>query len=165
MSLTLRQWYLASPASWASSANFPVGERLPAVPSGQVSSSLPTAVLSVGRLSKPHVPALSPPLRQETHNSAWGVQDCSADPVCSSHFFLLRRPAAAFPSDCLKRLFCSSWFPCGGPFLSVGISFHLQLPVEVAGPFQFSFLFFSFLLSNLVVWGFFLSFAVSQVFC
>lgn len=73
-------WHLASPASWAASANLPVGERLPAVPSGQRSSSRPTAVPSLGRLSRPHAAALSPPLRQETQSSAWACRTAALTP-------------------------------------------------------------------------------------
>ena len=42
-------------------------------------SSHPTAVLSQGSLSKPHFPARSPSLYQETHGSGWGAWGCSMD--------------------------------------------------------------------------------------
>ena len=110
------------------------------LPTRQVSSSQPTAVLSRGLLSKPQSQG-SVRLCAKTHNSAWGVRDRSADPACSSLpcppqtscRVPLRPPGARFLLQLvsLQRA-----------FLSVGISFRLQLPVEVDVPFQFSFLFF-----------------------
>ena len=78
------------------------------LPSRQVTSSQRTAVLSLGLLSKPHISGLSPPLRQETHNSAWGLQDRSADPACSSSFAL---PSA----DQLLRSPLTPWSSCSAP--------------------------------------------------
>ena len=48
----------------------------------------PTAVPSLGPCSKPHFPAPSPPLHQETHDSVWDVQSCVVDHVHSSYFVL-----------------------------------------------------------------------------
>ena len=54
----------------------------------QAISSLPTAVPSLGPLSKPHFPARNPPPHQETHNSGWGIQGCGMDHVHQSHSVL-----------------------------------------------------------------------------
>ena len=68
------------------------------LPSLQAVSSQPTAVPSLGPLSKPRFPAPSPPPHQETHNSSWGAQGCGMDhvhrsyPVLPSTDLLLRSP-------------------------------------------------------------------------
>ena len=50
--------------------------------------SQPTAVHTLGLLSKPHFPVLSPPLQQETQNSGWGGQGCGTDHAHSFSFVL-----------------------------------------------------------------------------
>ena len=51
----------------------------------QAASPLPTAIPSPGPPSKPHSPAPSHPLHQETHNSGWGAQCCDTDHTHRSH--------------------------------------------------------------------------------
>ena len=124
-------------------------------------ASQPTAVPSLGLLSKPHFPAPSPALYQETHNSGWGVQRGSMDHEHSSYFVL--------PST--DQLLCSPLI-MKGPFLSQWVSllggrfFELQDPllslssppgVLVPSHFLFSFFLF-FLLSYPVALEPFLSF-------
>ena len=50
--------------------------------------SQPTAVPSLGLRSKPHFPALSAPPQQETHDSGWDAQRCSADHARRSYLVL-----------------------------------------------------------------------------
>ena len=54
------------------------------LPSPQAVSLQRTAVLSLGLLSKPHVPAPSPWARV----SVWDMQGCGLDPLCRSHSVL-----------------------------------------------------------------------------
>ena len=54
----------------------------------QAVSSQPTAVPSLGLLSKPCFPAPSLSLHQETHDSGLGVQACGKDRAHSSYFVL-----------------------------------------------------------------------------
>ena len=127
----------------------------------QADFSQPTAVPSLGLLSKPHFPAPSPALYQETHNSGWGVQRGSMDHEHSSYFVL--------PST--DQLLCSPLI-MKGPFLSQWVSllggrfFELQDPllslssppgVLVPSHFLFSFFLF-FLLSYPIALEPFLSF-------
>ena len=58
------------------------------LPSPHAVSSQPTAVLSLGLLYKPHVPAPSPCLHQWTHISGWGMQGCGIGHLCRSHSVL-----------------------------------------------------------------------------
>ena len=69
-----------------------------------------TAVPSLGLLSKPHFPAPSPALYQETHNSGWGVRGSSTD---HEHSSLSCRPqtSCCVPLWSRKVPFCPSGFP------------------------------------------------------
>ena len=58
------------------------------LPSPQAVSSQPTAVPSLGLLSKPHVPVLSPHAQWWTTVSASGVQCCGMDNLGRSHSVL-----------------------------------------------------------------------------
>ena len=105
-----------------------------------------TAVPSLGLLSKPHFPAPSPALYQETHNSGWSVQGSSTD---HEHSSLSCRPqtSCCVPLDHERSPSVPVAFPTGRVLLWVaGTSPHLQLPTRSAGPFPFP-LFFLFFLS------------------
>ena len=77
--------------------------------------SQPTAVHTLGLLSKPHFPVLSPPLQQETHNSGWGAQGCGTDHAHSSSlFYLLQTMPCVIPlrspeGPSLLELISSLW--------------------------------------------------------
>ena len=58
------------------------------LPAPQAVSSHPTAVPSLGLLSKPHIPAPSPCAHQWTPVSGWGVQGCGTGHLCKFHFVL-----------------------------------------------------------------------------
>ena len=81
---TMASWFYGSPGFlhkhswlWISSLLSP-----------QAVSLQPTAVLSPGLLSNPHIPALSPCVHWQTHFPVWGVQGCGADHLCRSHSVL-----------------------------------------------------------------------------
>ena len=90
------------------------------LPASQAVSMQPTAVLSPGLLSKPHVPTPNPCVHQWTHVSGWGAQSCGKDYLCRSHSVL---PAT-------DQFLSSLWAP-EAPFLSQLISPLLtKLPQE-----------------------------------
>ena len=77
-------------------------------------SSHPAAVLSLGLLSNPHVPAPSPHVHWWTHVPGQGTQDCGMDCLCRSHSVLpakdrpfhypLTAPVAPFLSQLISLL-------------------------------------------------------------
>ena len=56
--------------------------------SPQAVSVQPKAVLSLGLLSKHHIPAPSPYQQWQTPVSGWGAQGCDIDYLCKSHSVL-----------------------------------------------------------------------------
>ena len=113
VSLALRQWRLASLASWASSANFPGW--------GAPSCRPVRFPLHSRQQSSPGVCSPNPSLRAQSasaprHTTQPGACRTAALTPRAVLCPALRRPAAAFPSDPLELVFCSSWFPCRGLF-------------------------------------------------
>ena len=80
------------------------------LPSPQAVSLQPTAVPSLGLLSKPHVPAPRPCAHQRTPISGWGSQGCGTDHLCRSHSVLpatdqlLHSPPTAAEAPILSQL-------------------------------------------------------------
>ena len=113
--------------SWLWSSSFP---------SPQAVSSQPTAVLSPGLLSKPHVPAPRPCLHWQTHVSSWDMQSCDLDPLCRSHSvlpatdWLLHSPLRSQSSPSVP-----ADLPAGeGASPDAGTCSLLQLPPRGVGP-------------------------------
>ena len=105
------------------------------LPSFQAVPSQPTAILSLGLLFKPHVPAPSPCVHQRTLISGWAMQGCGMDHLCRSHSvlpatdWLLSSPPSPRSSPSVPDL------PVGeGASPDVGTSPHLQFPARGAGP-------------------------------
>ena len=131
----------------ASSPSISVRRAPPSLPFLQVVSSQPTAVLCLGLLSRPHIPASSPCLQWWTPSQAgWAGQGS----VPCIHVSLC--PAA---TDCCHVLFpqrmrlpfCLNWAPPVRVFPRYGDLSFLQTPPRVAGPIPLPFLFFFLLLS------------------
>ena len=81
----------------ASSTSIPVYRTPPSVPSPQDVSSPPTAVLCLGLLSRPHIPAPSPCLQWWTPSQA-GWAGLGQQPLYRSHCVLLPQTVAVFSS-------------------------------------------------------------------
>ena len=144
----------------ASSPSISVRRAPPSLPFLQVVSSQPTAVLCLGLLSRPHIPASSPCLQWWTPSQAgWAGQGS----VPCIHVSLC--PAA---TDCCHVLFpqrmrlpfCLNWAPPVRVFSRYGDLSFLQTPPGLQAPSHFlscSFSFF-FLLPCLAQQESFLSF-------
>ena len=111
----------------ASSPSIPVCRAPTSLPFPQGVSSPPIAVLCLGLLSRPHIPAPSPCLQRRTPSQA-GWAGLGAVPVCSPHSVLL--PHAG----------------CRGLFPGCGDHPSLSAPLRVAGSISLLFLFLSFFL-------------------
>ena len=73
--------------------------RISSLPSLQAVSSQPTAVLPLGFLSNPHIPALSLRVHRWTHVPVWGAQGCGTDRLCRSHSVLSATDQLLHPSS------------------------------------------------------------------
>ena len=95
----------------ASSTSIPVYRTPPSVPSPQDVSSPPTAVLCLGLLSRPHIPAPSPCLQWWTPSQAgWAGQGsvpCVQVSLCAAATDCWR---VLFPQR-MRLLFCPNWGP------------------------------------------------------